>query len=90
MKIGATLKRLLGQRAPGPAEREARRAFEAQHPGERVSWTWVAAAEPDRTVVGVVYGNVIPGHLVFYQVSKETGRATRVEDPEPYRPRPWR
>jgi hypothetical protein len=78
------LRRLLGLRSN--AEKAARRAFEAEHVGERVSWSTLEADEEDRHVVGLAYGNTRPPQRKYYAVSKATKAVEVILDATRYRP----
>jgi hypothetical protein len=54
----------------------ARHQFCADHPGESVAWTEIAANEPGCFVVGVHYGHKRPKECQLYTVDKETFQAT--------------
>jgi hypothetical protein len=78
------LRKLLG--LPTDAEKAARRVFEAEHPAERVSWTWLEAEEHDRHVVGVAYGMMRPPYRKYYAVSKQTNAVELILDDARYGP----
>ena len=71
-------------------EKTAKKAFLDSHPSERVAWTTLKADEPERFVVGVFFGNTRPPSYIFYELSKQDGTVSEIEDDSPYRPEVWR
>lgn len=72
------------------ARRAAKEAFRRLYPTETIGWTTLCADEDTRYIVGVFYGSTRPPHHMFFEVSKDSAIARKLEDDELYRPRVWR
>jgi hypothetical protein len=89
MKVKRVLSNILGF-PHRRARRAAKEAFRRLYPTETIGWTTLRADEDTRYIVGVFYGSTRPPHYMFFEVSKDSAIARKLDDDEPYRPRVWR